>query len=100
MDRSIESIEGAQRELRRAHLRGGPGTFVSGLVWLVAGAAAHQRGVLLIYFGGMLIFPLSQLITRGLLREPTHQPGTLGARIVGETVVPTGSSARSSVRSD
>lgn len=91
-DRSIETIEGAQRELRRAYLRGGPGTFVSGLVWLVAGAAAHQRGVragfLLLYFGGMLIFPLSQLITRGLLREPTHQPGTLGARIVGETVVP------------
>ncbi len=89
-DRSIETIEGAQRELRRAYLRGGPGTFISGLVWLVAGAAAHQRGVragfLLLYFGGMLIFPLSQLITRGLLREPTHQAGTLGARIVGNNL--------------
>ena len=92
MDRSSDTIEGAQHELRRAYLRGGPGTLVSGLVWLAAGAAAHQRGVragfLLLYFGGMLIFPISQLVTRGLLRQPTHRPGTIGARIVGETVVP------------
>ncbi|MFM8302271.1 MAG: DUF7010 family protein [Gemmatimonadota bacterium] len=92
MDEPNGTIAEAQSDLRHAYLRGGPGTLVSGVVWLVAGIAAGSWGVrggfLLLYFGGVLIFPLSQLIIRGLLRQPAVRPGNLGARIVGETVAP------------
>ena len=92
MDQPNGTIAEAQSDLRQTYLRGGPGTMVSGVVWLWAGIAAYTRGVragfLLLYCGGVLIFPLSQLILRGLLRHPPLRPGNLGARIVGETVAP------------
>lgn len=92
MDQPNGTILEAQSDLRQTYFRGGPGTMVSGVVWLVAGVAAYTGGVragfLLLYFGGVLIFPVSQLIIRGLLRLPPLRPGNLGARIVGETVAP------------
>lgn len=60
------TIVQAQRDMVRAYVGGGPGVFVSSLVWLVAAFVAGRGGVApafaTLFFGGMLIFPLSKLI--------------------------------------
>jgi hypothetical protein len=85
-------IEAAQAELRRAYLRGGPGAIVSGLVWLGAGIAASVTGVpvgfAVLFFGGMLIFPVAAFIVRVVLRCPPESTANPGGLTVIETVVP------------
>jgi len=92
VERPVGTIAQAQADIRQAYLGGGPGTAVSGSVWLAAGLVAQEPGVkagfLVLYFGGLLIFPLSLLVVRGLFRRPALPPGSLGERIVGETVIP------------
>lgn len=66
-------VTDAQRDLRRAFVEGGPGVFVSSLVWFAAAAVEHSKGVApaftTLFFGGMLIFPLSTLASRFLFRR-------------------------------
>jgi hypothetical protein len=66
-------ISDAQQDLRRAYVGGGPGVIISGLVWLVATWTLHNRGVSVgfaaLFFGGMLIFPLTKLVCRALFRR-------------------------------
>ena len=66
-------IVDAQRDLRRAYVGGGPGAIVSGSVWVVAGFMASLSGkssaFTLLFFGGMLIFPLATLICRAGFRR-------------------------------
>jgi hypothetical protein len=85
-------IESAQSELRRAYLRGGPGAIVSGLVWCVSGIVASRSGVsagfAVLFFGGMLIFPIATLIVRGFLgRKPVSKKNPGGVTVI-ETIVP------------
>jgi hypothetical protein len=58
----------AQRDMRRAYVNGGVGIFVSGLVWVIAGAVTLYAdlffGMAALFFGGMLIHPLSLFIAR------------------------------------
>ena len=58
----------AQRDMRRAHVNGGAGIFVSGLVWVIAGLVTLNvdifAGMATLFFGGMTIHPLSVLIAR------------------------------------
>ena len=53
-----------QREIRAAFLGGFAGQLVSGLIWLVAAAASlwinHRWAMALLFFGSMVIFPLTQ----------------------------------------
>jgi hypothetical protein len=85
-------IETAQSELRKAYLRGGPGAIVSGSVWLVAGIAASGYGVpigfAVLFFGGMLIFPVGSLFVRGILRRKPASKQNPGGLTVIETVYP------------
>lgn len=85
-------IEAAQSELRKAYLRGGPGAIISGLVWLAAGVAATTSGVrmgfVVLFFGGMLIFPLATLIVRTLLRREPVSTNNPGGLTVIETIFP------------
>ncbi|MFN3620252.1 DUF7010 family protein [Sphingorhabdus sp.] len=69
----------AQRDMRRAYVNGGVGIFVSGLVWAAAGLvtlyAEPLSAMAILFFGGMLIHPLSLLIARrvyhrGKVRAP------------------------------
>ncbi|MES2781831.1 MAG: hypothetical protein V4657_03470 [Pseudomonadota bacterium] len=69
----------AQRDMRRAYVNGGVGIFVSGLVWAIAGLVTLNvdlvSGMATLFFGGMLIHPLSLLLARrvfkrGKLRAP------------------------------
>ena len=82
----------AQAELRRAYVRGGPGAVVSGLVWLAAGSTAAGSGVpagfTVLFFGGMLIFPISALLVRAVFRRPPPPRENPGGLTVIETVFP------------
>lgn len=73
MDAVGMRIEAAQRDVREAHLGGGTGALVSGVVWIASGAVALVVGpraaMLTNFFGGMLIFPVSILVSRLLGRS-------------------------------
>ncbi len=81
----------AQTDLRRAYVDGGPGTVISGLVWLVAAMAQARAGVgtgfAVLFFGGMLIFPLSLVVNRALLGRPAESPENPFGRLVLESTV-------------
>lgn len=70
---SSPRIADAQRDVRVAHLGGGTGMVVSGVLWLASGTvalvAAPRAATLTLFFGGMLIFPLSVLLNRLLGRS-------------------------------
>lgn len=61
-------IADAQRDVRTIFLGGFAGQLVSGLVWLVSAALATwstpRAAILTLIFGGMVIFPLTQLSLR------------------------------------
>lgn len=58
-------VQDAQREMRSVFVGGAIGQFVSGSIWLLSAVLATfvsaQAGLLSLFFGGMLIFPLTQL---------------------------------------
>ena len=88
----MNDLQQAQAELRYSYVRGGPGAFVSGLVWLAAAVITDARGVAagftVLFFGGMTIFPLGSLVVRGIFRRPSPSAGNPGPRVVIETVFP------------
>lgn len=88
----MDTLPHAQAELRWSYVRGGPGTFVSGLVWLAAAWATTARGVgfgfAVLFFGGMAIFPVGATLVRTVFRRPPPSPGNPGPRMVIETVFP------------
>lgn len=63
----------AQRDMRHAYVNGGVGILVSGLVWVIAGLVAYNAGLptamVTLFFGGMLIHPLSLLLARSFFRR-------------------------------
>jgi hypothetical protein len=74
-----DTIEAAQQDMRDAYLGGAPGMFVSGTIWAVAGLVcllrSPQTAVWALYAGGVLIHPVSVLLTRLLGRSGRHAPG-------------------------
>lgn len=84
-------IVAAQSDLRRAYVGGGPGAVISSLVWACAGLARHfggtSRAFSLLFFGGMLIFPLSVLLARTLFRrEKVARDNGLGGAALESTI--------------
>ena len=67
------TIAAAQQDMRTAYLGGAPGMFVSGTVWAIAGLVclwhSPRDAVWALYAGGVLIHPLSVLLTRILGRS-------------------------------
>lgn len=82
----------AQKDLRFSFLNGGPGAIVSAFVWLAAAVVTAYAGVELgfpvLFFGGMLIFPIGAVIVRTILKRPGPQAGNPGSLIAFETVPP------------
>ncbi|WP_310572258.1 hypothetical protein [Gemmatimonas sp.] len=72
------SISDAQLEMRLAYFGGAPGMLTSALVWMTAGFVAlrqtPERAVWALFIGGMLIHPLSVVLTKALGRSGTHGP--------------------------
>ena len=73
------TVAGAQQDMRTAYLGGAPGLFVSGTVWTIAGLVclwkSPQDAVWALYAGGVLIHPVSSLLTRLLGRSGKHAAG-------------------------
>src|SRR5688572_24254333 len=71
-------IEQAQQEMRKAFLYGVPGQIVSGVLWLISSALATwvspTAGIVALVAGGVLIFPLTQVIVRLLGASATLSP--------------------------
>lgn len=67
------TIPEAQADMRRSFVGGGPGVFVSALVWLAAALVQRSQGTAtafgVLFVGGMLIFPLSLLASRLVFRR-------------------------------
>lgn len=85
------NIRDAQDDLRRAYVGAGPGVFVSALVWLTAAMVERSHGIgtafAVLFVGGMLIFPLSTLICRLLLKRPKEAADNpLGATVLECTI--------------
>ena len=83
------NILDAQREMRSAFLGGFAGQLVSGLIWLMAAAVSVWQtptiGMALLFFGSMLIFPLTQLTLR-LLGRPAKVSDSNGLWPLGAQV--------------
>ena len=62
------NLNECQREMRSAFLGGFAGQLVSGIIWLAASGislwATPRSGMAALFFGSMLIFPLTQLAVR------------------------------------
>jgi hypothetical protein len=62
------TIATAQEEVRRVYLNGSVGQWVSSLIWLSSSAfgtwGTPRQAILVLVFGGMLIFPLTTLSLR------------------------------------
>lgn len=71
------TIADAQRDVRTTFLGGFAGQLVTGLIWLVSAAlatwASPRSAILMLVLGGMLIFPLTQLVLR-LMSLPAALP--------------------------
>ncbi|QYJ06247.1 DUF7010 family protein [Qipengyuania flava] len=84
-------IVDAQADLRRAYTDGGPGVLISGLVWLAAWFAESSSGTAtgfaVLFFGGMLIYPLALLVNRALLRRAGEQKDNPGGPLVMESTI-------------
>lgn len=82
----------AQSELRDAYVRGGPGAIISGAVWMTAGLVAMNSqiatGFTVLFFGGMLIFPISKVVVQCCFRRTPAPKSNPGGLIVIETVFP------------
>lgn len=71
-------IEEAQHEFRSVFLGGAVGQFVTGLIWLLSAVlstwVSRGVGIIALFAGGALIFPLTQLGLRLLGRTETVSP--------------------------
>lgn len=84
------TLKEMQADLQHSFAGGGPGTIVSGLVWLTAAITTTLQGLstgyLTLFFGGMIIFPVGTLIVRFVMKRPAQVPGNIGGRLVVETL--------------
>ncbi len=81
----------AQYDIRRAYVGGGPGAFVSALVWLAAGLVERSQGTAtaftILFFGGMLIFPGAKIVETLFFRRPdVHKDNKLGLVALESTI--------------
>jgi hypothetical protein len=84
-------IELAQRDMRQAYFGGAPGMLVSAAVWLIAALVtirqSPQHAVIALFVGGMLIHPVSLVLTKLLGRSAKHSPGNPLGRLALETTI-------------
>lgn len=84
-------ITDAQRDMRRAYVGGGPGVLVSALVWFSAALVAPGQGIgrafTVLFFGGMLIFPLATLLVRLAFRREREASGNPLGMIALESTI-------------
>jgi hypothetical protein len=84
-------IQEAQEDLRLSYFGGAPGMLVSAAAWFASGLSSlywsNQRAVFVLFVGGMLIHPLSTILTKALGRSAKHVAGNPLGRLAQETTV-------------
>ncbi|MGH1471216.1 MAG: DUF7010 family protein [Cellvibrionaceae bacterium] len=82
----------AQKDMCRAYYDGAPGVFVSGVVWLLSGIIASivsfQTGMLSLFFGGMIIYPVSIVFCKLLGRSGKAHKGNFLATLAVQSTFP------------
>jgi len=80
-------IEQAQADMRQAYGDGGTGVLASAIAWLAAAIAAGlstpMTAIATLLIGGMLIFPLSVLLSKLLGQSGAHSKGNPLASLAG-----------------
>lgn len=70
------NIREAQNDMRESYLGGATGALVSGIIWLIAGSSTffvnELTSISILFFGGMLIFPASTILSKILKRRGKH----------------------------
>ena len=82
-------IKDAQRDVRRTFLGGFEGQLVSGGIWLLSAAVAtwgsHRTAAILLVGVGFFIFPMTQLVLRGMGKPSSlpkgHPMNALGMQV-------------------
>lgn len=82
-------IAEAQREMRSAFMGGFVGQLVAGVIWMLSAAISTwvntRYGMAVLFFGSMLLFPLTQIILRWMKRpaalEASNTLGQLATQI-------------------
>jgi len=103
----IMDIAVAQREMRMIYMNAAPGQAVSAMVWSKSTALSTwisvRAGILALVFGGMFIYPLTQLVLVAMRRpvsvsnaNPLRELALEIAFIVPLTMPLVGAAARSS----
>jgi hypothetical protein len=85
------TLSAAQADMRQGYLGGAAGVFASGIAWLVAGivalAVSPRGAVAALFFGGMLIHPVSILVAKLAGRPGKHSKGNPLARLALEGTI-------------
>jgi hypothetical protein len=72
------NVSEAQQEVRSTYAGGFVGQLVSGSLWLTSAAlttwVSQRAGILSLVIGGMFIFPVTQLVLRGMGRPASLRP--------------------------
>ncbi len=82
----------AQKNMDSAYFGGAPGVLISGLVWITAGLVgvfhSAQFSMLALFFGGMIIHPMSVLMAKKLNRSGAHDTDNpLGKLALESTII-------------
>lgn len=89
MQKNVNVLTHAQKEMRTAFLGGFAGQLVSGLIWLGAAAisvwSVPHYGMAFLFFGSMGIFPLTQLSLR-LMGRPAKVRSENGLWALGSQI--------------
>lgn len=87
----INNLQNAQQDMRTAYGYGSTGILSSGLVWLASAIAVNQfgvnTGIWTLMIGGMMIFPLSMLISKMAGISGSHTHGNPLSRLAMEGTV-------------
>ncbi len=85
------TFKDAQQDMNDSYLGGSTGVFVSGLIWTISGFvplyATNTGSMLTLFFGGMLIHPLSMLLSKSLNCSGQHQKDNPLAKLALETTI-------------
>ncbi|MDC2887714.1 DUF7010 family protein [Psychrosphaera algicola] len=81
----------AQNDMDIAYFGGATGVLVSGIVWCIAASVAlfstDKNSMLTLFFGGMVIFPLSIVLAKLLQRSGAHHSNNPLSKLAMETTV-------------
>lgn len=73
----MNSLNEWQKEMRDNYALGAIGALVSGTIWIISSVVVNlydpQKGILTLFFGGMLIFPLSMMAGKLMRIKGDHQ---------------------------